>query len=149
MADTSLIKELRELTGMSIKEIKKALDEADGVKDKALEKLKELGAKVAAKRSDRETGEGVVSCYVHSTKKVGALIDLRSETDFVARNEEFQNLAYELAMQVASMDPSDVDDLMSQPFVKDPSKTVDELVKEAIGKLGENIKVERFTRFSI
>jgi elongation factor Ts len=149
MANTELIKELRDKTQMSIKEIKKALEQAGDDIGKALEFLKEQGAKIAEKRSERETGQGVIEAYIHSNGKMGVLVDLRSETDFVAKNEQFKQLAHNIAMQIASMNPKDVDELMSQPFVKDQDLTIDELIKEYIGKLGENIKVERFTRFSL
>jgi len=149
MADTELIKELRDKTQMSIKEIKKALEQAGDDVGKALEFLKEQGAKIAEKRSERETGQGVIEAYIHGNGKMGVLVDLRSETDFVAKNEQFKQLAHDIAMQIASMNPKDVDELMSQPFVKDQDLTIDELIKEYIGKLGENIKVERFTRFSL
>ncbi len=149
MANTELIKELRDKTQMSIKEIKKALEKAGDDIGKALEFLKEQGAKIAEKRSERETGQGVIEAYIHGNRKMGVLVDLRSETDFVAKNEQFKQLAHDIAMQIASMNPKDVDELMSQPFVKDQDLTIDGLIKEYIGKLGENIKVERFTRFSL
>lgn len=149
MVNTDVIKELREKTEMSIKEIKKALEEAGNDMKKALELLKEHGAKIAEKRAERETGEGVVEAYIHGNRKLGALVELRSETDFVARNEQFRQLAHDIAMQVASMDPKDVDELLAQPFVKNQDLTVDELIKEYIGKLGEKIKIEKFVRFSL
>jgi len=149
MANTTLIKELRDKTQMSIKEIKKALEKAGDDVEKALEFLKEQGAKIAEKRAGKETGQGVIEAYIHGNGKMGALIDLRSETDFVAKNEQFRQLAHDIAMQVVSMDPEDIDNLLSQPFVKNQDLTVDELIKEYIGKLGENIKVERFIRFSL
>ncbi len=149
MVNTDLIKEIRDKTQMSIKEIKKALEEAGDDVEKAIGFLKKQGAKIAEKRSERETGQGVVEAYVHGNGKMGVLVDLRSETDFVAKNEQFKQLAHDIAMQIASMDPKDVDELMSQPFVKDQDLTIDELIKEYIGKLGENIKVERFSRFSL
>jgi len=149
MVNTDLIKELREKTEMSIKEIKKALEEAGDDVKKALEILKKQGVKIAEKRAERSTGEGVVEAYIHGNRKLGALIDLRSETDFVAKNEQFRQLAHDIAMQVVSMDPKDVDELLSQPFIKNQDLTVDELIKEYIGKLGEKIKVEKFVRFSL
>jgi len=149
MANTNLIKELRDKTQMSIKEIRKALEEAGDDVEKALEFLKEQGAKIAEKRAGKETGQGVIEAYIHGNGKMGALIDLRSETDFVAKNEQFRQLAHDIAMQVVSMDPEDIDNLMSQPFVKNQDLTIDELIKEYIGKLGEKIKVERFIRFSL
>jgi elongation factor Ts len=149
MGNTEIIKELREKTEMSIKEIRKALEEAGDDVKKALEILKKQGAKIAEKRAERETGEGVIEAYIHGNRKIGSLVDLRSETDFVARNEQFRQLAHDIAMQVASMDPKNVDELLSQPFIKNQDLTVEELIKEYIGKLGENIKVERFIRFSL
>lgn len=149
MVNTDVIKELREKTEMSIKEIKKALEEAGNDMKKALELLKEHGAKIAEKRAERETGEGAVEAYIHGNRKLGALVELRSETDFVARNEQFRQLAHDIAMQVASMNPKDVDELLTQPFVKNQDLTVDELIKEYIGKLGEKIKIEKFVRFSL
>jgi len=149
MANTNLIKELRDKTQMSIKEIKKALEEAGDDVEKALGFLKKQGAKIAEKRAEKEAKQGIVEAYIHGNGKMGALIDLRSETDFVARNEQFKQLAHDIAMQVASMDPKDVDELMSQPFIKNQDLTIDELIKEYIGKLGEKIKVERFIRFSL
>ena len=149
MANTNLIKELRDKTQMSIKEIKKALEEAGDDVEKALEFLKKQGAKIAEKRAGKETGQGVIEAYIHGNGKMGALIDLRSETDFVAKNEQFRQLAHDIAMQVISMDPKDVDELLSQPFIKNQDLTIDELIKEYIGKLGEKIKVERFVRFSL
>ena len=149
MVNTDLNKELREKTEMSIKEIKKALEEAGDDVKKALEILKKQGVKIAEKRAERSTGEGVVEAYIHGNRKLGALIDLRSETDFVAKNEQFRQLAHDIAMQVVSMDPKDVDELLSKPFIKNQDLTVDELIKEYIGKLGEKIKVEKFVRFSL
>ncbi len=149
MVNTDLIKDLREKTEMSIGEIKKALEEAGNDVKKALELLKKQGVKIAEKRAERSTGEGVIEAYIHGDHKLGVLIDLRSETDFVAKNEQFRRLAHDIAMQVVSMDPKDVDELLSQPFIKNQDLTVDELIKEYIGKLGEKIKVEKFVRFSL
>ncbi len=143
------IKNLRDQTGFSFAEIKKALSEADGDIVRAVEVLKAHGASIALKKASRETGEGVVEAYIHATKKIGALIELRCETDFVARNVEFQKLAHELAMQVASMDPGNTNELLKQPYIRDQDITVGELIGQYVAKLGENIKIENFSRLEI
>ncbi len=149
MSDIEKVKKIREATSLSVGEISKALAEAGGNEVKALEFLKNRGVQIASKKAAREIKEGIVECYIHGNKKVGAILELGSETDFVARNEEFKKLAHELAMQVVSMNPKDVDELMSQPFIKDSTMTVAELVNQYIAKLGENIKVGNFTRLEI
>ena len=138
------IKSLRDSTGLSLGEIKKALTEADGDEEKAKEILQKLGVKMAAKKSAREVKEGVVDSYIHSTKKVGAMVELLCETDFVARNLEFQKLAHELAMHIAALRPGSPEELLSQPFIRDQDVTVQELINQSIAKLGENIQVGRF-----
>ena len=138
------IKSLRDSTGLSFNEIKKALTEADGDEEKAREILQKLGAKMAAKKSAREVKEGVIDSYIHSTSKVGSMIELLCETDFVARNVEFQKLAHDLAMHVAALRPGSIEELLSQPFVRDQDITVQELINQGIAKLGENIQVGRF-----
>ena len=143
------IKELRELTGLSIIEIKKTMDEVQGNKALALEVLKKRGASIAQKKSSRSTSEGLIEAYIHSTKKVGVLVELLCETDFVARNPMFGELAHDIAMHVAAMAPTDVEELLSQPAIKDQSTTVGQLITNAIAKLGENIKINRFERFAI
>lgn len=136
------------MTGVSVMQCKAALEEAGGDKDKALALLKAKGAAIAAKKGDRALGAGAVSAYVHANKEVGSLVVLRSETDFVAKNEEFLTLGRELAMQVAAMNAEDVPALLAQPYIKDPSKTVNDLVTAAVQKFGERIEVEKFSRFS-
>lgn len=149
MAITSeQVKELRDMTGVSVMQCKSALEEAGGDKDKALALLKAKGAAIAAKKGDRALGAGAVSAYVHANKEVGSLVVLRSETDFVAKNDEFLALGKELAMQVAAMNAEDVPALLAQPYIKDPSKTVGDLVTEAVQKFGERVEVEKFSRFS-
>lgn len=143
------IKELREVTGLSFNEIRKALDEAGGDRVKALELLKQRGVSIAEKKSSRSTNEGIVEAYVHSTKKVGVLLELVCETDFVARNPMFLELAHECALHIAAMDPQTAEELLTQPYVKDPAITLGQLITNAIAKLGENIKIERFVRFSV
>lgn len=143
------IKELRERTGISIIECQKALDQADGDTDKARVLLREWGKEVAVKKYAREVGEGIIGSYIHATGKVGALIDVGCETDFVAKADDFKNLVHELVMQVASMNPENVEELLEQPYIKDSSKSIKDLIAEGIAKLGENIVVQRFERFEI
>lgn len=127
---------------------KRALEEAKGNFDKAVEIVREKGIIIAEKKGGRKTGAGVLEAFVHNNR-VGVLLELRTETDFVARSEPFQELAHELAMQIAAMGPQDVDGLMEQEYIKDPGKKISELVQETIAKVGENIKVERFCRYEL
>lgn len=148
------IKELREETGLSFAQIKKALDEASGDKDKAREILSRYSLAQAEKKADREVAAGAVSAYVHSNGTTGVLLELACETDFVAKNEEFVALAKDLAMHVCAMSPETVEGegetaLLKQSFIKDPELTVEGRIQAAIQKFGENIKVSRFTRYSI
>lgn len=149
MADMEKIKALREATGLSLNEIKKALDTAGGDESKALESLKTLGASMAEKRASRDVKEGIVSSYIHSTKKVGAMLELLCETDFVARNEEFQELGRDLAMHVTAMKPADAKECLAQPFIKDPERTIKDVISGMIAKLGENIQLGKFSVFQI
>ena len=189
---TDLVKELRDLTGISVMQCKKALEEADGNKEKALVLLRKKGASVAAKKADRELKAGTVASYVHAGGTIGAMVVLSCETDFVSGNEEFKTLARDLAMQVAATAPEyasleaipeeakqaarevfekEVKDkpkemqgkilegklasyfkektLLDQPFIKDESTTVEELVKQVIAKTGENIRVDEFRRLTL
>lgn len=141
------IKSLREETGISFAQCKKALEESGGDKEKALASLREQGSAIAEKKSDREQNAGAVSAYVHSTGSLGAIVLLSSETDFVAKNPDFKTLAYDIAMHVAAQAPEDVTALLAQPFIKDPDKTVSDLIRDAVQKFGENISVSRFERF--
>lgn len=143
------VKQLREETGISISECKNVLQEAGGNLEKARELLRQRGKQIAAKKKVREVGEGIVEAYVHPTCKTAAMIDVRCETDFVARSEGFKKLAHELAMQAASMAPESVEELLSQPYIRDPGKTIRDLVTESIAKIGENIVIKRFSRFEI
>lgn len=147
--DIKLIKKLRDETSISVIEVRQALEEADGDYNKALGILKSKAAEKAAKKADRETGQGIVETYVHGGGKIGVMVMVLCETDFVARTDEFKHLAHEVAMQIAAMDPKDVEELLSQEFIKDPSKTIEQMVKEAIHKTGENIVVKKFDRFAI
>jgi elongation factor Ts len=188
---TEQIKQLRDETGVSIAQCKQALVEANGDADKAREILREKGAASAAKKADRSLGAGAVAAYVHATGTVGALVELRSETDFVSKNEDFRKLAYEIAMHVAAMSPvalrpedvpleevaaakdaaaAEIGDkpdeiknplveekmaayyaercLALQPFFKNPSLTVGQMIEAAIQKFGEKVEIGRFSRIS-
>lgn len=141
-----LVKQLREETGVSVADIKRALEESKNVPKKAKELLREWGIAKAGKKGDRATEEGIVASYIHSNGKIGALVSLACETDFVARTDDFKNLSKELAMQVAAMNPKNADELMSQPYIRDPKVTIGDMVKEMIAKLGENIQIKSFAR---
>ncbi len=144
-----LLKKLREQTSASVADCRLALSEAKGDYQQALKLIKAKGLEKAEKKSGRETSQGLVESYIHQNGRVGALVELLCETDFVARTGEFKNLAHELCMQVAAMNPKDVDSLLKQEYIRDNSMTVSDLVKQTIAKLGENIKVKRFQRFEI
>jgi len=149
LTDVEKVKHLRESTGLSFGEIKKALDEAGGDEAKAVEILRAYGVKMAEKKSSREAKEGVVASYIHSTKKLGVMVEVLCETDFVAKNLDFQELAKEIAMHVAAMKPGDVAGLLEQSYVKNPDMTIKELINSYIAKLGENIQIGRFEIFQI
>jgi elongation factor Ts len=144
-----LVKKIRIETGLGIMEIKSALEEADGDEKKTREILKEKGFKKAETKAERETHQGRVATYTHNTGKVGVMVELLCETDFVAKHEDFLALTKDLCLQVAAMNPKDVKELLKQEFIKDPSKTIDEMVKGLIAKFGENMKINRFERFEI
>jgi len=193
MVTTDQIKELRDKTGVSVMQCKKALDEAGGDMEKALDILQKKSKEAAAKKADRDLGAGVVEAYIHNNKNVGAMVILSCETDFVANNEEFQKLAYDIAMHITASAPEflsekdiseeeikkakdvfkdDVDTskpadiqekilqgkldsyfkertLLNQPFIKNPDKTIKDLIDEAVQKFGERTEISRFERFSI
>lgn len=140
------IERLREATGAGVMECKRALTEAGGDFDKAIAIIHERGFNRAEKKKDRATGAGFLHAHIHN-ERVGVLLDIRAETDFVVRSDEFRELAHSLALQIIAMNPADAKELLGQPFVKDESLTVEEVVKRAIAKLGENINIERFTRY--
>jgi elongation factor Ts len=150
MADIPVeeIKRLRELTGIGITDAKKALEEAQGDFDKALEEMRKKGLTKAEKRGEREARAGLIGSYVHDGK-IGVLVEVNCETDFVAKTDEFKDLVKDLSLHICASDPEDLDKLLEQPFVKDPSKTVGDIVKEANAKLGENIVVRRFSRLAL
>lgn len=142
------IKRLREITSAGIMECQKALEKAGGDFDKAIAIIHERGLAKAEKKSERTTGAGILESYIHN-ERVGVIFELRCETDFVAKNSMFKELARNLAMQIAAMNPANVEDLLKQAYIKDESLTVENLIKQIIAKLGENIKVERFCRYEV
>lgn len=189
-----MVKELRQATGAGVLDAKKALEASDGDFDKAVDLLREKGAARAAKRADREASEGIIEMYAHPGNRVGVMLELNCETDFVARNEQFQELAHELALHIAAMNPKyiskedvpqeDLDReadvlksqalaegkpkdivekivsgriskyyeeicLLEQPFVKDDSVRIKEMITQAISTIGENIRVRRFARYEL
>jgi len=143
------IKKLREKTKAGIADCRRALEESDGDLKKAEELLKSWGVDKAAKKADRIVGAGLVETYMHAGGRIGSMVEVACETDFVARTDEFKNLAHEIAMQVAAMDPATVEELLKQEYIRDSAKTIDELVKETIAKVGENIVIKRFMRFEL
>lgn len=152
------IKELREETGLSFAQIKKALDEANGDKEQARAILATYSEASASKKADREITAGVLSSYVHGSGTIGVLLELGCETDFVAKNEEFVALAKDLAMHVCAMAPSSINNedglgedtsLLNQAFIKNPEVTVKQRLEAAVQKFGENTQVTRFVRYQI
>ncbi len=164
MVTIDAIRALREETGAGVMDCKRALESAGGDVARAQDILRQEGIASAAKKASRATNDGVVESYIHSGGRIGVLVEVNCETDFVARTPEFRELAHNLAMQVAAMDPQHIDQadvpegaeanpqedcLLQQAFIRDPSKTIDDILKETVGKLGENIRVRRFTRFAL
>jgi elongation factor Ts len=158
------VKELREQTGAGIMECKKALEEAKGDVAKAVEVLRKRGMAIAESKAHRTTTQGLIECYIHAGGRIGAMVELNCETDFVARTDTFKDLAHDLAMQVAAMGPLAVSEedlppgaegepsdlcLLRQPFIKDPGRTIQELIAAAVAITGENIQVRRFSRFEL
>ena len=189
-----LVMDLRKRTGAGIMDAKKALKETDGDVDKAIKFLREKGLSKAAKKADRETKEGRIHAYIHNNNKLGVMVEVNCETDFVAKTDDFENLCNDLAMHIAATNPlgiskDDIDEkvlenereifkkkalnagkpehivdkivdgqikkyikqntLLEQEFVKDPDKTVNEVIKQTVAKLGENIQISRFVRFNL
>ena len=149
MIDIELVKKLRVETSASIADCKNALEQSNGDYKKATEWLKKRGIEKAEKKADRETNQGIVESYVHGDGKIGGLVTLLCETDFVARTGEFKNLAHEIALQVSAMNPADVKSLLDQEYIRDPQMKISELIKQTIGKLGENIVVREFSRVEL
>lgn len=142
------VQRLRAETGAGVMECKRALEETGGDFGKAQGLIKERGLAKAQKKSDREAKEGLIASYIHGGR-IGALVELTSETDFVARNPQFQDLANEVAKQVAAMAPESVEDLLKQSYIRDTSKTIGELVTTVAASTGENIQVRRISRFQV
>ncbi|OGH25106.1 MAG: translation elongation factor Ts [Candidatus Levybacteria bacterium RIFCSPLOWO2_01_FULL_39_24] len=149
MIDIKLLKKLRNETSVSLADCRKALEETKNDYKKALDWLKKNGLEKAAKKSDRVTSQGLIESYIHQNGRVGVLVEVLCETDFVARTDIFKDLVHEICMQVAAMNPKDVKALLAQEYIRDGSRTIGNLVKEAIAKLGENIVVKRLQRFEI
>lgn len=164
MASSADVARLRTETGAGVMDCKRALDEAGGDFEKAKALIAERGLAKAASKSEREAREGVVESYIHAGGRIGALVELSSETDFVARTPEFRELARSIAMQVAAMSPQVVSEeelpeaerakagelvLLKQPYIKDASKTIGDLVTQYAAKTGENVRVRRFARFEL
>ena len=143
------VQRLRTATNAGVMDCKRALEDARGDFEKAKALLKQRGLASVAKKSGREAKEGAVAAYIHANGRVGALVEIASETDFVARSDEFQKLAQEVAMQVAAMSPKDVDQLYAQAYIRDASKTIKELVTTLAASVGENVSVRRFQRFAL
>ena len=144
-----LVKKIRNETGLGIMEIKAALEEAEGDEKKAKEILKAKGLKKAETKTERETHQGRVATYTHTTGKIGVMVELLCETDFVAKHEDFVDLTKDICLQIAAMDPENVDELLKQEFIKDSSVTIEEKIKGLVVKFGENMKLTRFARFEI
>ncbi len=145
MISASVVKELREKTGCGMMDCKKALTETGGDMEKAIEYLREKGLASAQKKASRVASEGLVDIVIEGN--VGAIVEINSETDFVAKNEEFKNLVRDVAHQVIATNPADVDELLASSFVNDNSKTIKEMIIEKIAKIGENMNLRRFARF--
>ncbi len=143
-----LLKKLREETSAGVADCRQALENANGDYEKAKKFLGERGLEKAAKKEGKETSQGIVESYVHAGK-IGVLVELRCETDFVARTDEFRSLAHEVALQVASMNPKNAEDLLKSQYIRDTSVTIAELIKQIVAKVGENITVARFTRICL
>jgi elongation factor Ts len=144
-----LVKKIRNETGLGIMEIKMALEEASGDEKKAKEILKAKGLKKAETKTERETHQGRVATYTHSTGKIGVMVELLCETDFVAKHEDFMELTKDICLQIAAMNPENVEELLKQEFIKDSSATIEEKIKGLVVKFGENMKLTRFARFEI
>ena len=142
------VQKLREMTSAGVMDCRKALIEANGDIEAAKKILLEKGLSKVEKRAGRETGAGLVHSYVHN-ERIGVLVDIRAETDFVVRSEPFRKLAHELVMQIAAVPAKDVTELLAQPYIKDESKTVKDLVNEVIAKVGENVSVNQFYRIEV
>ena len=147
MITASQVKELREKTGAGMMDCKKVLTETNGDEEKAIELLRERGIAKAAKKSDRIAAEGLVETYISEDGKIGSVVEVNAETDFVAKNEEFRNFVADVAKQVAMENPADVEALLEQKSIAEPDKTVREVLTNKIATIGENMSIRRFERF--
>ncbi len=147
MITATMVKELREKTGAGMMDCKKVLTESNGDMEKAIELLRERGIAKAAKKSSRIAAEGLVGAYISEDKKIGAIVEVNSETDFVAKNEEFKAFVEIVAKQVAEKAPKDMEDLLAQKSISEPDKTIQEVLVNKIATIGENINIRRFVRF--
>ena len=145
---TENIKSLREQTGAGVMDAKRALEEAGGDIAKAIEIIQKKGLVKAEKRIERTTGAGLIVSYIHNDR-IGVLLDIRCETDFVARTDDFRELAHNVAMHIAAMNPLNMEDLLAEPFIKDQGLSIENLVKGVIAKVGENIRVEKFCYYAL
>lgn len=146
--NNDLLIKLRAATGMGVIDIKRALEEADGDESKALALLKERGEAVMAKKQERTAAQGVVESYTHAGR-IGVMVEVNCETDFVARNPDFATFAHDVALQISSMAPTNTDELLAQDFIKDSSKTVGALLTEMTAKMGEKLVIGRFMRWEL
>ncbi len=149
MISAQQIKALREKTGAGVSDIKRALEESGGDMGAAEAAIERRLGSNAGKRAGRETAAGVVDAYIHANGRVGAMAHISCETDFVARNPDFKRLVHDITMQIAAMEPVDTPALQEQSFIKDPNKKISAIISEAIGRFGENIKIEKFERFEV
>ena len=147
MVTASQVKDLREKTGAGMMDCKKVLTETDGNMEKAMELLRERGITKAAKKSSRIAAEGLVDAYVSEDKKIGAVVEVNAETDFVSKNEEFQKFVKDVVKQIAINDPKDVEELLAQKSISEPDKTVQEVLTNKIATIGENMSIRRVVRF--
>ena len=147
MITAALVKELREKTGAGMMDCKKVLTETDGDMERAAELLRERGITKAAKKSDRIAAEGLVYCHLSEDKKLGVVLEVNAETDFVAKNEEFRTFVKETAEHIAEKNPATVEELLDQKSVKDESKTIKDILTDKIATIGENMSIRRFARF--
>jgi len=143
-----LLKKLRGETRAGVADCRQALEDANGNYAKAKKLIMERGLEKAAKKGGRETSQGLIESYVHAGR-VGVLVELRCETDFVARTDDFKTLAHEIALQVASMNPKNVKELLASLYIRDAGMTIEALVKQTVAKVGENITVAKFTRMDL
>lgn len=149
MIDVDKIKTLRARTEAGIADCRKALEETGGDLTKAEAWLRKQGIDKAAQKQDRQVKAGIIESYIHLGSKIGVLVELNCETDFVAKTDEFKGLAHELAMQISAMKPKTANQLLKQIYIRDPQITVEELIKQHIAKFGENITVGRFFRLEL